>query len=111
MKATVRATLIVALVILSIATFFIGLNRGLNYKEPETSTTYTAPCAVIEVNPTTRWVTLEDWNKETWCIRDDSFEMGELVIVTFDDMGTNSIYDDVIVSVARQTLVPIESID
>lgn len=111
MKRTVRATLFVVFIILSIATYFIGLHQGLSYEEPETSATYTAPCTVIEVDSTTHWVTLEDWNKEAWCIRDDSFEVGELVIATFDDMGTNSIYDDVIVSVARQTLVPIESID
>jgi hypothetical protein len=111
MKRTIRATLFVALIILSIATYFIGLNQGLSHEEKATTATYTAPCVVIEVDPITHWVTLEDWNRETWCIRDDSFEMGELVIVTFDDMGTISIYDDVIVGVARQTLVPIESID
>lgn len=111
MKRTVRATLIVAFIILSVATYFIGLNQGLNYKEPEISATYAAPCIVIEVNPTTHWVTIEDWNKEAWCIRDDSFEVGELVIATFDDMGTNTIYDDAIVDVARQTPIPIESID
>lgn len=111
MKRTTRTILIVTLTILSIATYFIGLIQGLNHKEPETSTLYTAPCAVIEVNPTTCWVTLEDWNGEAWCIRDDSFEVGELVIVTFDDMGTNSIYDDVIVDIARQAPTSIESID
>ena len=111
MKRTIRASLLVALVILSIATYFIGLNQGLAYEEKATSATYTAPCVVIEVDPTTHWVTLEDWNSEAWCIRDDSFKVGELIIVTFDDMGTINIYDDMIVSVARQTLVPIESID
>lgn len=110
MKRTIRATLFVALIILSIATYFIGLNQGLSHEEA-TTTTYTAPCIVIEVDPTTHWATLEDWNGETWCIRDDSFENEELVIVTFDDMGTTNIYDDMIVGVARHTLVPIESID
>ena len=111
MKRTIRATLFVALIILSIATYFIGLNQGLAHEEEAISATYTAPCAVIEVDPTTHWVTLEDWNGEAWCIRDDSFGVGELVIATFDDMGTTNIYDDVIVDVARHTLVPIESID
>lgn len=111
MKRTVRATLFIALIILSIATYFIGLNQGLGYEEEATTATYTAPCAVIEVDSVTHWVTLEDWNGEAWCIRDDSFEVGELVIVTFDDMGTTNIYDDMIVGVARHTLVPIESID
>ena len=111
MKRTIRATLFVALLILFITTYFIGLNQGLNHEEEATSATYAAPCAVIDVDPTTHWVTLEDWNGEAWCIRDDSFEVGELVIVTFDDMGTTNIYDDMIVSVARRTLVPIGSID
>ena len=111
MKRTIRATLFVVLIILSIVTYFIGLNQGLSHEEEVTSTTYTAPCAVIEVDPTTHWATLEDWNGEAWCIRDDSFEIEELVIVTFDDMGTTNIYDDMIVDVARHTLVPIESID
>ena len=111
MKRTIRATLFIALIILSIATYFIGLNQGLGYEEEATTATYTAPCAVIEVDSVTHWVTLEDWNGEAWCIRDDSFEVGELVIVTFDDMGTTNIYDDMIVGVARHTLVPIESID
>lgn len=111
MKRTIRATLFVALIILSIVTYFIGLNQGLSHEEEVTSTTYTAPCVVIEVDPTTHWATLEDWNGEAWCIRDDSFEIEELVIVTFDDMGTTNIYDDMIIDVARHTLVPIESID
>lgn len=111
MKRTIRATLFIALIILSIATYFIGLSQGLDYEEEATTATYTAPCAVIEVNSVTHWATLEDWNGEAWCIRDDSFEVGELVIATFDDIGTTNIYDDMIVGVARRTLVPIESID
>ena len=111
MKRTTRTTLIVAAIVLSIATYFIGLIQGLNYKEPEISATYTAPCVVIEVDSVTHWVTLEDWNKEAWCIRDDSFKMGELIIVTFDDMGTDNIYDDVIVNVTRQSTTLIESIN
>ena len=110
MKRTIRATLFVALIILSIATYFIGLNQGLSHEEVTTAT-YATPCVVIEVDPTTCWVTLEDWSGEAWCIRDDSFEVGELVIATFDDMGTTNIYDDMIVGVARQTLVSIESVD
>ena len=111
MKRTVIVVIAIVVFFLALASYFIGLNQGLSYEEEVTSTTYTAPCAVIEVDPTTHWVTLEDWNGEAWCIRDDSFEVGELVIATFDDMGTTNIYDDMIVSVARQTLVPIESID
>ena len=108
-KARVRATIMAALVMLSIATYFVGLYKGLTCKEA--ASIYIAPCMVIEVDSATHWVTLEDWNGETWCIRDDSFEAGELIIATFDDMGTTNIYDDIIVSVARHTLISIESID
>lgn len=111
MKRAVRSTLFIALIILSIATYFIGLNQGLSHEKEVTTATYTAPCAVIKVDPVTHWVTLEDWNGEAWCIRDDSFKVGELVIATFNDMGTTNIYDDMIVGMARYTLVPIESID
>lgn len=111
MKRTIGASLFVALIILSIVTYFIGLNQGLAHEEEATSATYTAPCTVIEVDPATHWVTLEDWNGEAWCIRDDSFEVGELVIATFDDMGSDNIYDDIIVGVERHNIVSIESID
>ena len=111
MKRTIRASLFVALIILSITTYVLGLNQGLAHEEEATSATYAAPRAVIEVDPATHWVTLEDWNGEAWCIRDDSFEVGELVIATFDDMGSDNIYDDIIVGVERQNIVSIESID
>lgn len=111
MKKTIVVIVAAAVFFLSLISFFIGLNQGLSYEEEATTATYTAPCAVIEIDPATHWVTLEDWNGEAWCIRDDSFEVGELVIATFDDMGTANIYDDMIVEVVRHTLVPIESVD
>ena len=45
----------------------------------DTSTTYTAPATVVEVDKESKWVTLVDWNGEAWCIRDDSFVEGEQV--------------------------------
>ena len=111
MKRTVLVVIAIVVFFLALISYFIGLNQGLSHEEEATSATYTAPCAVIEVDPTTHWVTLEDWNGEAWCIRDDSFEVGELVIATFDDMGTTNIYDDMIVGVERHSIVSIESID
>lgn len=77
----------------------------------DTSTTYTAPATVVEVDKESKWVTLVDWNGEAWCIRDDSFVEGEQVIATFNDNQTESIYDDLIVEVRRADLVPIRDIE
>lgn len=100
-----------AFIVLSIVTYFAGLYQGLTHEEPATSATYTAACDVVEVDSTSQWITLVDWNGEAWCIRDEGYEVGELVIVTFDDVGTNSIYDDVIVNVRRANLVPIANME
>lgn len=98
-----------AFIALSVITYFTGLYQGLTREEPATSATYTAPCDVIEVDSASQWITLVDWNGEAWCIRDEGYEVGELVIATFDNMGTDTIYDDMIVDVARRTLVSTES--
>lgn len=86
------------LVIAIIVSYFAGNMVGLSY---DPSTTYTAPATVVEVDRETQWVTLVDWNGEAWCIRNDTFMEGELVIVTFNDNQTETIYDDPIVEVRR----------
>ncbi len=96
------------LVLAIIAAYFIGNMAGLSY---DPTSTYTAPATVVEVDKKSMWVTLVDWNGEAWCIRDDSFEVGELVIAVFNDNNTDIIYDDVIVEVHRTTLVPIEDVN
>ena len=85
-------------VILVIASYFTGNALGLSY---DPSATYTAPATVVGLDETTDWTLLVDWNGEAWCIRDEGLNEGELVIVTFNDNGTDSIYDDVIVEVNR----------
>lgn len=88
--------------------YYVGWQDGAS---EDTSTTYTAPATVVEVDEESKWITLVDWNGEAWCIRDDGFTEGEQVIVTFNDNQTESIYDDLIVEVRRANLVPIRSVE
>lgn len=105
-KRTVRMIItFIAIVITSLITFYIGEYHGLNY---DPSSTYTAPARVAEVDETTGWVTFVDWADETWCIRGEGYEVGQLVVITFNDNNTESIYDDLIVDVG--CLVDIEEV-
>lgn len=103
-----HAVIYFVLVLAIIASFFVGNMVGLSY---DPTSTYTTPATVAEVNKSTQWVTLVDWNGEAWCIRDDAFTEGELVIVTFNDNQTESIYDDLIVEVRRANLVPLREVE
>ena len=102
-----HAVIYFILIIAIVVSFFAGNMTGLSY---DPTSTYTVPATVMEVNKDTQWVTLVDWNGEAWCIRDDAFTEGELVIVTFNDNQTESIYDDLIVEVRRANLVSIKDI-
>ena len=96
-KRTVRMIVtLFAIVITSLITFYIGEYHGLNY---DPSSTYTAPARVAEVDESTGWVTFVDWAGEAWCIRGESYEVDQLVMITFNDNNTESIYDDLIVDV------------
>lgn len=76
----------------------------------DNSTAYSVPAEVTEVNWRNGWVAFTDWGGEVWCIRDDDYELGQLVILDFEDNGTpDNIYDDPIVQVHR--LVDIKGIN
>lgn len=107
MKKT-KSLVVFISVMFAILCFFIGQALGLSY---DPSSTYQSPAVVIETDEQTGWVTLVDWNGEAWCIRDDGFTEDELVIVTFNNNETESIYDDLIVKIDRANLVPIDEID
>ena len=53
---------------------------------------------VEEINPETGFATLIDWDGEAWHY-EGKLELGQMVIIEFDDMGTESIYDDEIVKI------------
>lgn len=88
------------------ATYALGWIRGKSF---DPSNTYTAPARVAEVDETTGWVTFIDWNGEVWCVRDDGYVIDQLVIITFNDNHTESIYDDSIVDI--DYTVDIEEVD
>ena len=88
------------------ATYALGWLSGQSFS---TSSTYTAPARGAEVDETTGWVTFIDWNGEAWCVRDDGYVIDQLVIITFNDNHTESIYDDSIVDI--DYTVDIEEVD
>lgn len=61
--------------------------------------TYEVPAVVEEINPVTGWATLVDWQGEAWCCEQEGLAVGQIVIVEFDNMGTEDIYDDEIIAV------------
>lgn len=58
---------------------------------------YEAPAVVEEV--TENCVVLVDNDSEAWVFEGDGYEVGQLVIVVFNNMGTDNIYDDEIVEI------------
>ena len=99
------AIIALIIVIFSVGAYTFGWTMGANF---DPSSTYTAPARVAEVDETTGWVTFVDWAGEAWCIRGEGYEVDQLVVITFNDNNTESIYDDLIVDVGR--LVDIEEV-
>ena len=91
-------TAIFMLAIVLFGAYCFGWVRGESF---DPSHTYEAPARVLGVDKTTGWANFIDWKDEVWCIRDDNFEVGELVIVVFNDNNTETIYDDTVVKVLR----------
>ena len=54
---------------------------------------------VDEVNPATGWITLVDAHGEAWVCDGEDLEVGQPVIIVFNDMGTDDIYDDEIIRI------------
>lgn len=90
------AVIVLIIVIFSIGAYTFGWTMGESF---DPSSTYTAPARVAEVDETTGWVTFVDWADEAWCIRGEGYEVDQLVVITFNDNNTESIYDDLIVDV------------
>ena len=100
------AIIVLIIVIFSVGAYTFGWTMGANF---DPSSTYTAPARVAEVDETTGWVTFVDWADEAWCIRGEGYEVDQLVVITFNDNNTESIYDDLIVDV--DCLVDIEEVE
>ncbi len=54
---------------------------------------------VDEVNPTPGCTTLVDAHGEAWVCEGEDLEVGQPVIIVFNDMGTDDIYDDEIIQI------------
>lgn len=96
-KRTIRMiTTLFAIIFTAFAAYTYGWTMGESF---DPSSTYTVPARVAEVDETTGWVTFVDWAGEAWCIRGEDYEVDQLVVITFNDNNTESIYDDLIVDV------------
>ena len=93
--------LLTAIFMLAVTLFGVYCFGWVMGESFDPSRTYEVPACVSEVDKHTGWVNFIDWKDEVWCIRDDSFEVGELVIVVFNDNNTETIYDDIVVKVLR----------
>ena len=106
MKKSTKRLLVTTLVIIIVAfaAYAFGWVRGETF---DPSTTYEVPAKVTKVDQNTNWGALTDWAGETWCIRGEGYEVGQLVIAVFNDHNTpDNIYDDTIDQV--KCLVEIE---
>lgn len=94
-------------IIAAFASYTLGWIHGESF---DPTSTYDSPARVAEVDENTGWVTFVDWSGEAWCIRGEDYEVGQLVIVDFNDNNTSdNIYDDLIVNVHR--LVDIKNVN
>lgn len=100
------AVIVLVIIIFSVGAYTLGWMNGEAF---DPTSTYTAPARVAEVDETTGWVTFVDWAGEAWCIRGEGYEVDQLVVITFNDNNTESIYDDLIVNVG--CLADIEEVD
>lgn len=100
------AIIVLIIVIFSVGAYTLGWMHGEAF---DPTSTYTAPAKVIEVDEVTGWVTFADWAGEAWCIRGEGYEVDQLVVITFNDNNTESIYDDLIVDIS--CLVDIKDIN
>lgn len=106
-KKTIRLlTTIFAIIVIAFGSYTLGWIQGESF---DPSSTYTSPARVSEVDEATGWITFIDWAGEAWCIRGEGYEVDQLVIITFNDNNTESIYDDLIVNIGR--LVDIEEVE
>lgn len=98
MKKSTKRMIVTAILLLVVgfSAYAFGWTQGETF---DPSSTYTAPARVSEIDDSTGWVTLVDWAGEAWCIRGEGYEVDQLIIVTFNNNNTETIYDDLIVEV------------
>lgn len=87
MKHLIAILLIAILVSLLVAPVIL-VTKTLTHEVPAVVEEVTADCVVLVDN-----------DGEAWVFEGDGYEVGQLVIVVFDDMGTADIYDDEIIEI------------
>lgn len=70
-----------------------------NHQQIKSHKTYEVAAVVDKVNAETGCITLIDWDGNAWIYEDEGFAVGQMVIVEFDDLGTNNICDDEIIKI------------
>ena len=94
MKHITYILVIILLALTLIAPIYIGANYFTVFSKERT---HEVPAVVDEV--TEDCVVLVDSDGEAWVFEGDGYEVGQLVVVVFDDMGTEDIYDDEIIEI------------
>lgn len=96
---TIYALIVILLALTLFAPIYIAANCNTVFKHNE----HREIAAVVdEVNPSTGYITLVDAHGEAWVCEADHFEVGQPVIIVFDDMGTDDIYDDEIIEIISE---------
>lgn len=94
MKHLTSILIVILLALTLIVPIYIGANYFTVFSRERT---HEVPAVVEEV--TADCVVLVDNDGETWVFEGDGYEVGQLVTVVFNDMGTADIYDDEIVEI------------
>lgn len=81
----------VLLLIAPLLMFPWALEQNVEYRE--------VAAIVDEVNSSTGYITLVDAHGEAWVCDGEDLEVGQPVIIVFNDMGTDDIYDDEIIQI------------
>ena len=94
MKHLTSILIVILLALTLIVPIYIGANYFTVFSKEQTNE---VPAVVEEV--TADCVVLVDNDGEAWVFEGDGYEVGQLVIVVFNDMGTADIYDDEIIEI------------
>ena len=93
---TIYALIVILLTLSLFAPIYIGANYNTVFQHNE----HREVAAVVdEINPSTGYITLVDAHGEAWVYESNYFREDQPVIIVFDDMGTDDIYDDEIVQI------------
>lgn len=95
------AVIITIAVCLGVVGFFVGMLLTTDDAKTEMPMTYEVSAIVDQINQEEGLVLFVDWNGEAWYyeMESENFTIGQLVIIEFDSMDTDNIYDDEIVKI------------